>query len=193
MNYKHVRMAVNLSARQFRDQNLPQLVERVLAETELEARWLELEITESMLMENSDRNFEILHALNERGVGLSIDDFGTGYSSLAYLKRMPIDTLKIDRSFVKDILEDSNDAAVVQAIIAMAHNLRLRVVAEGTETREQVTFLRAQGCDETQGFYFSRPLPANEIRAMFDTSLFVIHDEDTDNRPVPLNAVQIKH
>lgn len=190
MHYKHVRMAVNLSARQFRDQNLTELVDRILQETGLEAKWLELEITESMLMENTDRNFDVLRALNERGVGLSIDDFGTGYSSLAYLKRMPIDTLKIDRSFVKDITDDSDDAAVVQAIIAMAHNLRLRVVAEGTETAEQVKFLRTQGCDETQGFYFSKPLPANEIRAMFDTSMFVIHDDDTDNRPIPFNAAK---
>ncbi len=190
MHYKNVRMAVNLSARQFRDQNLVELVDRVLKETELAAKWLELEITESMLMENTDRNFEVLRAFNERGVGLSIDDFGTGYSSLAYLKRMPIDTLKIDRSFVKDIIDDNNDAAVVQAIIAMAHNLRLRVVAEGTETVAQVKFLREQGCDETQGFYFSRPLPPNELRAMFDTCQFVIHDNDTDNRSAPLSAVK---
>jgi len=190
MNYKHVRMAVNLSARQFRDQNLPELVDRILQETDLDAAWLELEITESMLMENSDRNFDILHALNKRGITLSIDDFGTGYSSLAYLKRMPIDTLKIDRSFVKDITSSANDAAVVQAIIAMAHNLRLRVVAEGTETADQVKFLRDQGCDETQGFYFSRPLPAREIRTMFDTCQFIIHDEEYDNRPVPFIASQ---
>lgn len=186
LHYKNVRMAVNLSARQFRDQNLVELVNNILRETELDAQWLELEITESMLMENTEQNFAILQQLNERGVSLSIDDFGTGYSSLAYLKRMPIHTLKIDRSFVKDITIDHDDAAVVQTIIAMAHTLRLRVVAEGTETVEQVNFLRDQGCDETQGFYFSRPLPANELRAMFDTGKFLTHEERINNNCVPI-------
>ena len=190
MHFKNVRMAVNLSARQFRDQNLVELVNNVLRETELDAQWLELEITESMLMENTDQNFAILQQLNERGVSLSIDDFGTGYSSLSYLKRMPIHTLKIDRSFVKDITTDPDDAAVVQTIIAMAHILRLRVVAEGTETADQVRFLRKQGCDETQGFYFSRPLPANELRAMFDTAMFNMPDESANDNCIPFTPAK---
>jgi len=165
-----VRVAVNLSARQFRDRNLVEVVTRVLADTGLEAHWLELEITESMMMENTEHTMQILQELHAMGVHLSIDDFGTGYSSLAYLKRMPIHTLKIDRSFVQDIIRDKSDAAVVQTIIAMAHNLDLRVVAEGTETAEQVDFLRNQRCDETQGFYFSKPLPAAEIRTMLSNS-----------------------
>ncbi len=176
LNLRPVRMAVNLSARQFRDQNLVELVQTVLAETGLSSRWLELEITESMLMENTEHTRAALEQLNQMGVQLSIDDFGTGYSSLAYLKRMPIHTLKIDRSFVKDITTDSDDANVVQTIIAMAHNLRLKVVAEGTETMDQVQFLRDQTCDETQGFYFSRPLPADEIQSLFDIETFNIND-----------------
>lgn len=161
-----VRVAVNLSARQFRERDLVEVVTRVLTATGLEPRWLELEITESMMMENTEHTMQILEELHAMGVHLSIDDFGTGYSSLAYLKRMPIDTLKIDRSFVQDIIANKSDAAVVQTIIAMAHNLDLRVVAEGTETAEQVDFLRNQRCDETQGFYFSKPLPPAEIRCM---------------------------
>lgn len=162
------RMAVNLSARQFREPQLAELVQRVLVETGLAAQWLELEITESMLMEDTEQTIAVLNQLHNMGVHLAIDDFGTGYSSLAYLKRMPIKTLKIDRSFVKDLTTDPNDAAVVQAVIAMAHNLNLRVVAEGAETAEQVAFLRDQHCDEMQGYFFSRPLPADEIRNMLE-------------------------
>ena len=159
-----ITMAVNLSARQFRDPGLAGLVERVLRETGLEAHWLELEITESMLMDHTPETAATLQRLNTMGVRLSIDDFGTGYSSLAYLKRLPISVLKIDREFVKDITSDSNDAAVVQAVIAMAHNLNLRVVAEGAETAEQISFLRDQNCDEMQGFFTSRPVPAADAQ-----------------------------
>ncbi len=159
-----ITMAVNLSARQFRDPGLAGLVERVLRETGLEARWLELEITESMLMDHTPETAASLQRLNAMGVRLSIDDFGTGYSSLAYLKRLPISVLKIDRTFVKDITSDANDRAVVQAVIAMAHNLNLRVVAEGAETSEQVSFLRNQDCDEMQGFFTSRPVPAADAQ-----------------------------
>ncbi len=171
------RMAVNLSARQFKHDGLAEMVARVLKETGLDAEWLELEITESMLMEDTDHTLTVLQQLRDMGVHLSIDDFGTGYSSLAYLKRMPINTLKIDRSFVKDITTDASDAAVVQTIIAMAHNLNLSVVAEGTETAEQVNFLRSQQCDETQGFYFSRPLPANELYEMLEQAKHWLSDE----------------
>ncbi len=159
-----ITMAVNLSARQFRDPGLADLVERVLKAIGLEARWLELEITESMLMDHTPETAVTLQRLSAMGVKLSIDDFGTGYSSLAYLKRLPISVLKIDRAFVKDITSDANDRAVVQAVIAMAHNLNLRVVAEGAETPEQVSFLRTQDCDEMQGFFTSRPVPAAEAQ-----------------------------
>lgn len=165
---EEVKMAVNLSARQFKDVHLSEMVANVLDETDLDAERLELEITESMIMEDTNRTITILQQLYDMGVHLSIDDFGTGYSSLAYLKRMPIGTLKIDRSFVKDVTTDTNDATVVQTIIAMAHTLKLRVIAEGSETAEQVQFLRDQNCDETQGFFFSRPLPANELRPMLE-------------------------
>lgn len=175
-----VRIAVNLSARQFRDHGLAGLVNRVLTETRLEPRWLELEITESMLMDDTNYTLAVLEQLHGMGIHLSIDDFGTGYSSLAYLKRMPIHSLKIDRSFVQDITTDNNDAAVVQTIIAMAHILNLRVVAEGTETAEQVAFLREQHCDETQGFYFSRPLPADELYDMLQHG-FKLQDSTAAN------------
>ncbi len=174
---KQFRMAVNLSARQFKHAGLAEMVARVLSETGLDAEWLELEITESMLMEDTEHTFMVLRQLQDMGIHLSIDDFGTGYSSLAYLKRMPINSLKIDRSFVKDITTDSSDAAVVQTIIAMAHNLNLTVVAEGTETAEQVSFLRYQQCDETQGFYFSRPLPADELREMLQSLKHWLSDQ----------------
>ncbi len=173
---KPFRMAVNLSARQFKHDGLAEMVARVLAETKLDPKWLELEITESMLMEDTDHTFEVLQKLQDMGIHLSIDDFGTGYSSLAYLKRMPINSLKIDRSFVKDITTDSSDAAVVQTIIAMAHNLNLTVVAEGTETAAQVNFLRYQQCDETQGFYFSKPLPADALRDMLEKAKHWLSD-----------------
>ena len=187
-----VRIAVNLSARQFREHNLVELVARVLKDTGLDAKWLELEITESMMMENTEHTMQLLQELNTMGVHLSIDDFGTGYSSLAYLKRMPIHTLKIDRSFVQDIANDKSDAAVVQTIIAMAHNLDLRVVAEGTETAEQVDFLRNQRCDETQGFYFSRPLPAAEIGSMLSSSYCFTLPDATSPRPVVASVHHLK-
>ena len=120
-------------------------------------------------MLDSDQTNNILYGLSDMGVHMSIDDFGTGYSSLAYLKRMPIKTLKIDQSFVTDITTDDNDAAVVDAVIAMAHRLHLHVVAEGVETIEQAIFLRERQCDELQGYLFSQPVPAHEIRPMLET------------------------
>ena len=152
-----VRIAVNLSPRQFAHENLLQDVARVLYETGLAPAFLELEITESMVMQNPERTITQLNSLSALGIHLSIDDFGTGYSSLNNLKRFPLDSLKIDRSFIKDLPGDSDDAAITQAIIAMAHSLRLRVVAEGVETVEQFDFLRDYHCDEIQGYYFSKP------------------------------------
>lgn len=159
------RMAVNLSALQFIQGDLPSLVGRVLAETGLPPGYLELELTESLLMKDMDGAVATLQALKSMGVSLAIDDFGTGYSSLNYLKRLPIDRLKIDKSFVRDITNDPNDAAIAQAVVAMANSLRLGVVAEGVETKGQLAFLRAKGCEELQGFYFSPPLPPAQLEA----------------------------
>lgn len=180
-----VRVAVNLSARQFFQTDLPAYVAEVLKETGLESEWLELEITESVIMQNLETTIDQLIRLMSLGVKISIDDFGTGYSSLNYLKKFPIHSLKIDRSFVKDIEEDSDNAAIVSAVIAMAHNLKLEVVAEGVETEAQLAFLRLHRCNKIQGYLFSRPLPADEIdRLLFEETL-----EDTKNRFLPFFAV----
>jgi EAL domain-containing protein (putative c-di-GMP-specific phosphodiesterase class I) len=164
-------ISVNLSARQFAYENLLQDVARALNETGLDAAFLELEITESMVMHDPEHAIELLNNLKAMGISISIDDFGTGYSSLSYLKRFPIDSLKIDRSFIKDLPLDGNDAAITQAIIAMAHGLKLKVIAEGTETGEQLSFLRAHECDEMQGYYFSKPLPEREFFLLVQNSI----------------------
>ena len=156
-------MAVNISGVQFQQPDLVKTVARALEWSGLEARYLELEITESVVMHNAPEAIVMLEQLHRMGVGLSIDDFGTGYSSLNYLKRFPIDKLKIDQSFIRDISVDSDDAAIVRAIIAMAHGLRLRVVAEGVEHQDQLDFLRALDNDEYQGFLYSKALPAREV------------------------------
>jgi len=161
-----LRVAVNLSARQFSAADLVPGIEAVLADTGLEPSCLELELTESLFMSDVTPAVELLHRMKALGINLSIDDFGTGYSSLSYLSRFPIDVLKIDRSFVNDITHDANDAAIVASIIALAHNLRLSVIAEGVETAEQLDYLRHQGCDEMQGYYFSKPLPAHEFEKL---------------------------
>ena len=161
-----LRVAVNLSARQFGAANLIADIRSVLAETGLAPNCLEIELTESLFMSDVTLAVELLHAMKALGINLSIDDFGTGYSSLSYLSRFPIDVLKIDRSFVAEITRDSNDAAIVASIIALAHNLKLAVIAEGVETEEQLDYLRRHGCDEMQGYYFSRPLPAVEFEQL---------------------------
>jgi EAL domain-containing protein (putative c-di-GMP-specific phosphodiesterase class I) len=165
-----VRVAVNLSARQFRDPNLGQHVSRALTESGLDPRLLELEITESMVMQEPEKAAALLEDLKAMGLYLSIDDFGTGYSSLAYLKRFPIDAIKIDRSFIKDIPADPDDLAITQAVIAMAHSLRLRAVAEGVETEEQLDWLKRFGCEEMQGYLFSKPLPTEEAGRFLSAS-----------------------
>lgn len=159
-----IRMAVNLSARQLTNMELTHTVAEALGSTGIPPHLLELEITESAVMDKPEEAIKVLHALKRMGVTLAIDDFGTGHSSLAYLKLFPIDHLKIDRSFVCDIERDPNDAAIAVSTIALAHSLGLKVIAEGVETREQLELLRDKGCDEVQGFYFSRPLPADEAR-----------------------------
>ncbi len=158
-----LRIAVNLSARQFAHDGLLADIATALEETGMAPRGLELEITESMVMQNPERAVITLTRLREMGISVSIDDFGTGYSSLGYLKRFPVDNVKVDRSFIKDLPHDQDDAAITRAVIAMAQSLRMRVIAEGVETREQLAFLREHGCDECQGYYLSRPLPAGEF------------------------------
>ncbi len=159
-------VAVNLSARQFDQGNLPELVARVLAETGLPPDLLELELTESLVMGNPERSSDMLSRCKALGLLIAVDDFGTGYSSLAYLRRFPIDRLKIDRSFIRDIVEEPDDAAIAQAIIAMAHSLRLTVVAEGVETEAQLRCLRQWECGIYQGFLYSPPLPGEEITTL---------------------------
>ena len=155
-----IRVAVNLSARQFQQQNLVQSVDRVLAETGLEAQYLEVEITETIAMQDVKVTILVLEKLQAMGVYISIDDFGTGYSSLATLKQFPLNTLKIDQAFVKDLTTDAKDAALIRAIVALGHGLDLTVIAEGVETAEQQEFLRSVGCNAMQGYWFSKPLPA---------------------------------
>jgi diguanylate cyclase (GGDEF)-like protein/PAS domain S-box-containing protein len=165
-----LKVAVNLSARQFKHQDIVKVVSHVLEQTGCRPDWLELEITESVIMENPESAAETLHKLSDMGVHLSIDDFGTGYSSLSYLKRFPINSLKIDRSFVRDITTDADDAAIAKAVIALAHSLKMRVIAEGVETAEQLAFLREQQCDEMQGYLLSRPVPAAKLEELVATT-----------------------
>lgn len=167
MGYPAVRVAVNLSARQFRQANLVSQIAQILTETGLDPQWLELEITESISMENSSFSLSILQDLKEMGIHLSMDDFGTGFSSLSYLSRFSIDTLKIDRSFVRALTNRTDDRGsgneIVTTIIQLAQNLGLRVIAEGVETEAQLDFLRAQGCAEAQGYLFARPVSAEDL------------------------------
>lgn len=160
-------MAINLSVRQFRSENLVELIRQVLEETKLPAACLELELTESMFMEHAEQSIETLKTLKSLGVRLAIDDFGTGYSSLTYLKRFPIDKLKIDQSFVHGLACDPNDREIAATIIAMARGLKLDVLAEGVESKEQLDFLNQHGCDYYQGYLFHRPVPARELEAWF--------------------------
>jgi len=164
--YPDLRVAVNLSARQFQQKNLIAEITSALRESGLDPDYLELEITESAIMQNTETTIAVLRDVADLGVQLSIDDFGIGYSALSYLKRFPIDTLKIDQSFIRDIPRDADDAAIASAIIAMAHALGIRVIAEGVETQEQLAFLRARRCSGVQGFYFSKPLPAEDVLAL---------------------------
>jgi diguanylate cyclase (GGDEF)-like protein len=163
-----VQMAVNISARQFHDQDLPQTVIRILDDSGLSPAHLELELTESSIMQNAEFADGVLNRWKNMGIKISIDDFGTGFSSLASLKRLPIDALKIDQSFVRDATTDTDDGAIVMAIITLGHNLRLKVVAEGVETEEQLRFLQLLRCDEIQGNFFSKPLPADAVVSLFD-------------------------
>ena len=166
-----IQVAVNISGRQFHDRDLSQTVIRILNESGLAPHHLELELTESSIMQNEEFAGNVLTRWRNMGINITIDDFGTGVSSLASLKRLPIGALKIDQSFVRDTSIDPDDAAIVLAIITLAHNLRLRVVAEGVETEEQLRFLQLMRCDEIQGYFFSKPLPAQKLESLFDSAV----------------------
>jgi predicted signal transduction protein with EAL and GGDEF domain len=169
-----IQVAVNLSPRQFRDPNLVNTVRRCIREAGIDPAQLEIEITETMLMSDKEAAAFTVERLHELGIKLAIDDFGTGYSGLDYLKRFPIDTIKIDRSFVTDIPGNADDMAITAAVISMAHRLDLAVVAEGVETAEQLKFLRDHHCEYGQGYYFSRPLPFAEIQRFFDPNVALL-------------------
>jgi len=161
-----MRVGVNVSARQFHQEHLAELILQILEDTGLAPEYLELELTESSIMSNAQATIDVLTKLKAMGVTISIDDFGTGFSSLSYLKRLPIDALKIDRAFIRDVSTDPDDAALVMAIVTLAHNLRLQVVAEGVETDAQLRFLHLLRCDEVQGYRFSKPLPARGLEQL---------------------------
>lgn len=162
-----LKIAVNLSPRQFRQKNLTDAVMAALREASLTPGNLELEITEGTAIANPERTITILSELRGFGATFAVDDFGTGYSSLSYLKRFPLDCLKIDRSFVLDLSEDPNSEAIIRATVALAHSLKLRVVAEGVETEQHRDLLAQAGCDEYQGYYFGKPIPPSEFAAAF--------------------------
>jgi diguanylate cyclase (GGDEF) domain len=168
-----VTVAVNLSPRQFEQPGLARMVLDVLDQTGLAPQLLELEVTEGAVMENADAARLILQALRERGIRIALDDFGTGYSSLAYLTRMPIQSIKIDRCFVNGLLAGGENEAIVRAVLAMAHSLRMRVTAEGVETQEQARMLKALACDLLQGYHFSRPVPAAQVPQLLQRSWVV--------------------
>jgi diguanylate cyclase (GGDEF)-like protein/PAS domain S-box-containing protein len=165
------RMAVNMSAVEFRSSGYYEAVCTVLRETRLEPHCLELELTETVLLHDVGSASVVLHSLSALGIRIAVDDFGTGYSSLTHLRQFPIDTLKVDQSFVRHVVTDPDDAAIVGAVIAMGQRLKLRVVAEGVETREQLHFLKAEGCIEGQGYYFSRPMPPDSVRVLLEADL----------------------
>jgi EAL domain-containing protein (putative c-di-GMP-specific phosphodiesterase class I) len=163
-------VAVNISARQFDPKTLGESISHVLDSTGLESQYLELELTESLVMQNPEEVIRVLGELREMGLRLAIDDFGTGYSSLSYLQRFPVDRLKIDQSFVRDIGADPNDAIIARAVISLGHSLGLSVIAEGVSNEEQLLFLRNNGCDEMQGFLYSPPLPFAELTALLQSA-----------------------
>jgi EAL domain-containing protein (putative c-di-GMP-specific phosphodiesterase class I) len=165
-NGSQIRLAVNLSATQFRHQNLVEVIRSALTAENLDARCLEIELTESAVMTNPEESVGVLKQLRKMGVTVAVDDFGTGYSSLSYLRRFPIDKLKIDRSFVRDLATSRTDESIVRAIISLAHSVGLQVVAEGVETEEQLRCVRALGCDHWQGYYCCEPQPAELFGAM---------------------------
>ena len=166
-----VPMAVNISAVEFRSKDFVESVRTILRESKLDPHCLELELTESVLMKHAESTVSMLKALKEIGVQLTVDDFGTGYSSLSYLRQFPIDALKVDQSFVHEISSRADDAAIVSAVISMGNSLKKRVIAEGVETREQLDFLTAEGCEEAQGYYFNRPMLADQFAKLLEAGV----------------------
>jgi len=166
-----VTMAVNISAIQLRDENFLEGIFAILQDTGLDPRFLELELTESVLMKRAESSESILKALRAREVRVAVDDFGTGYSSLSYLRKFSIDALKVDQSFVRQITTTPDETTIVAAVISMARSLKLRVVAEGVETREELAFLQAHQCDEAQGYYFGRPVLPEQFAALLTTGI----------------------
>lgn len=162
-------MAINLSAVQFRQANITERIISILDEIQVPHEYLEVELTEAVAMDDPVAAIAVMDKLHGQGIRMSIDDFGTGYSSLSYLKKFKVYKLKVDQSFVRDVTDDSDDKAIVTAIINLAHSLNMRTIAEGVETVGQLSFLRLQGCDEMQGYYFSKPLPAEQFEAYVKT------------------------
>jgi len=175
--FSPLRLGVNLSPRQFQKNTLVSMVQSVLASTGFSAKYLELELTENLLMHHIEDTMVILNTLCDMGITLSVDDFGTGYSSLSYLKRFPLTTLKIDRSFVNGIPNDADNMAITKAIIVMAHSLKLLVIAEGVEDEQQLAYLCEQGCDEFQGYFFHKPLPADEFTDVLKRNQLIIKSQ----------------
>jgi EAL domain-containing protein (putative c-di-GMP-specific phosphodiesterase class I) len=160
---RNLKVAINISGRQFRHPDFLETTERIIRETGVNPETLEFEFTESVIMEKAERTIDTLMSLRKMGINLSIDDFGTGYCSLSYLKHFPINKIKIDRSFITDVKEGTDDAAIVEAIISLAHSLNLKVMAEGVENAEQMDFLTARNCSEAQGFFLGHPMEASAI------------------------------
>jgi len=175
-----LRVAVNISALQFRRLDLVDTVASALDDARIDARYLEIELTETAVMSDPEESVVILERLSRMGILVSVDDFGTGYSSMSYLRRFPIDKLKIDRSFIANVMNSADDASIVQAIISLAHGLRLKVVAEGIESAEQVRFLQSLGCDQYQGYYFSRPVDAVSFEKLLRAGTGVLDQSSTD-------------
>lgn len=164
-------MAVNFSPKQFQVTDLCDRIMQILLETDLDPQYLEIEITESLVMQDQHTTVKMLQQLRSLGMSVSVDDFGTGYSSLSYLRLLPVSKVKIDASFIRDTPQNSDDSAITSAIIAMAHSLKLKAIAEGVERKDQLEFLRSHNCDAVQGYLFSRPVPAHEATLLLQAQL----------------------
>ena len=186
VGFEPMPIAINLSARQLCEKKLVETIEKVLHETGLPVEYLSLEITETYAMRNFERTLLTLRALKDMGVQIALDDFGTGYASLNYLKHFPVDLLKIDKAFLKNVCVDKQDSAIIAAILVLARSLKMSVIAEGVETREQIEFLESVNCDAMQGFYFSRPLPHQQLYDFLRSDDFIFRKKvHVVDAPVP--------